>query len=34
MDPADGQKLIDLIDEVAEIFWKTEKAKTMGVYPI
>jgi nickel superoxide dismutase len=34
MDPADGQKLIDLIDEVAEIFWKTEKAKTMGVYPV
>ncbi len=34
VDPADGQKLIDLIDEIAEIFWKTEKAKTMGVYPV
>jgi nickel superoxide dismutase len=33
MDPAEGQKLIDLIDEVGVIFWKTEKAKTMGVYP-
>lgn len=33
VDPADGQKLIDLIDEIAEIFWKTEKAKGMGVYP-
>jgi nickel superoxide dismutase len=33
VDPADGQKLIDLIDEIAEIFWKTEKAKTSGVYP-
>lgn len=34
VDPADGQKLIDLIDEVAAIFWKTEKAKSMGVYPV
>jgi nickel superoxide dismutase len=33
VDPADGQKLIDLIDEIAVIFWKTEKAKTAGVYP-
>ena len=32
-DPAEGQKLIDLIDEIAEIFWQTEKAKGMGVYP-
>jgi len=32
-DPAEGQKLIDLIDEVADVFWKTEKAKGMGVYP-
>ncbi len=32
-DPAEGQKLIDLIDEIAEIFWKTEKSKDMGVYP-
>ena len=33
VDPADGQKLIDLIDEIAEIFWQTDKAKDMGVYP-
>jgi nickel superoxide dismutase len=33
MDPAEGQKLLDLIDAIGEIFWKTEKAKTMGVYP-
>lgn len=33
VDPADGQKLIELIDEIAEIFWKTDKAKSMGVYP-
>jgi nickel superoxide dismutase len=33
VDPADGQKLVDLIDEIAEIFWKTDKAKDMGVYP-
>jgi nickel superoxide dismutase len=32
-DPADGQKLIELIDEISEIFWQTEKAKGMGVYP-
>ena len=32
-DPADGEKLVGLIDEIAEIFWKTEKAKGMGVYP-
>ena len=33
VDPDDGQKLVDLIDEIAEIFWKTEKAKDAGVYP-
>jgi nickel superoxide dismutase len=32
-DPAEGQKLVELIDEVADIFWQTEKAKGMGVYP-
>ena len=25
-DPADGQKLLDMIDEIAEIFWATKKA--------
>lgn len=33
VDPADGQKLVDLIDDIAAIFWKTDKAKGMGVYP-
>ncbi len=33
MDPAEGEKLIALIDEIADIFWQTEKAKGMGVYP-
>ena len=31
-DPAEGEKLIELIDEIAGIFWQTEKAKGMGVY--
>jgi nickel superoxide dismutase len=26
MDPADGQKLLDLIDQIADIFWETKKA--------
>ena len=33
MDPAVSQTLVDLIDEIADIFWQTEKAKDMGVYP-
>ena len=33
MDPGDGQSLIDLINDIANIFWQTEKAKDMGVYP-
>ncbi len=33
MDPAEGEKLVGLIDEIAGIFWHTEKAKGMGVYP-
>lgn len=33
MDPAEGQKLVDLIDEIAAIFWQTDKAKDAGVYP-
>ncbi len=32
-DPADGRKLVGLIDEIGDIFWQTEKAKGMGVYP-
>lgn len=33
VDPADGQKLVDLVDEVSDIFWQTEKAQGAGVYP-
>ena len=33
MDPEEGRKLLALIDEISEIFWQTEKAKGMGVYP-
>ncbi len=32
-DPAEGEKLVGLVDEVADIFWQTKKAKEMGVYP-
>ncbi|QUR68924.1 superoxide dismutase, Ni [Mycobacterium spongiae] len=30
---ADCEKLLELIDEIAGVFWQTEKAKGMGVYP-
>lgn len=33
VDPEDGRKLVSLIDEISEIFWQTDKAKKMGVYP-
>jgi len=33
VDPADGTKLIGLIEEISDIFWQTEKSKDMGVYP-
>ena len=33
MDPAEGEKLVGLVDDIAAVFWKTEKAKGMGVYP-
>ena len=26
VDPADGQKLLDMIDQIAQIFWETKKA--------
>lgn len=26
MDPAEGQKLLDMIDDIAKIFWETKKA--------
>ena len=33
VDPADGEKLIELIDEISDIFWQTAKSKDAGVYP-
>jgi len=33
MDPVVGEELVAYIDEIADIFWQTEKAKLMGVYP-
>ncbi len=33
MDPAVSQQLIDLIEEIARVFWSTEEAKAAGVYP-
>jgi nickel superoxide dismutase len=33
MDPAVAEQLVAYIDEIAEIFWQTDKAKQMGVYP-
>ncbi|MGA9598364.1 MAG: superoxide dismutase, Ni [Acidimicrobiia bacterium] len=33
MDPAVAQGLIDLIQEISDIFWQTEASKTAGVYP-
>jgi len=33
MDPAASQRMIDLIAEVSDVFWATEKAQAAGVYP-
>jgi nickel superoxide dismutase len=33
MEPKLGEELVALIDEIADIFWQTDKAKGMGVYP-
>jgi nickel superoxide dismutase len=33
MDPAVGEQLVAYIDEIADIFWQTDKSKQMGVYP-
>jgi len=30
-DPAEGQKLLDQIDEIAKIFWETKKPKLLLV---
>ena len=32
-DVAVAEKLLKTIDEIAAIFWQTEKPKGMGVYP-
>jgi nickel superoxide dismutase len=32
-DVAVAEKVLKTIDEIADIFWQTEKAKGMGVYP-
>ncbi len=34
MDPAVGEQLIALIDEISDTFWQTEESKTAGVYPV
>jgi nickel superoxide dismutase len=33
MDPAVSQTMIDLIDEVSDIFWQTDESAAVGVYP-
>ena len=33
LDASVAEQLIGQIDEIAEIFWKTEKGQQMGVYP-
>ena len=33
MDPAVGEQLVSYIDEIADVFWQTDKGKQMGVYP-
>mgnify|MGYP001556507498 CR=1 FL=1 len=33
MDVEACETMVDLIDEVSDVFWQTEKAKGMGVYP-
>jgi nickel superoxide dismutase len=33
MDPSVSQDMIDLIDEISDIFWQTDESKATGVYP-
>ena len=33
MDVEACETMVDLIDEISDIFWQTEKARDMGVYP-
>jgi nickel superoxide dismutase len=28
-----AEKLLKTIDEIADVFWQTDKGKQMGVYP-
>ena len=33
MDPAVGEGLIALIQQISDVFWKTDESKAAGVYP-
>ena len=33
MDPAVSQSLLDVIDEVSDVFWQTAESKATGLYP-
>ena len=33
MDPAVSQEMIELIDQISDMFWQTEESKATGVYP-
>jgi len=33
MDPEVSQALLDVIDEVADVFWQTDESKATGLYP-
>lgn len=33
IDPAVAEGLVDLVQEVSDIFWQTEESKAAGVYP-
>lgn len=33
MDPSVAQNLIDRIEGIADVFWKTEESKSAGLYP-
>jgi nickel superoxide dismutase len=33
MDPAASMAMVDLVDEVAAVFWQTSESATVGLYP-
>ena len=33
VDPDVSQKLVDLVGDVADVFWQTDESKAVGVYP-